>query len=853
MTQDPGYEYIDENRRAIVDILKKQGINLVPIPQGRGKALGFGWDRWCSEKCSHVILDKQDFAVFEGITSDNLAILDLEMRNTSNEERDKTLLPIIQEVFPNATDITLVVETGNGYHVYFKTHGRALRSSDFKKNEITIEIKGQGKYVVGPSSKHYDKDEDGNYVLSGKVYKIISNTTEIITVDPEEFLKNLLSKGWSATGKHKKVSELYEGLKDKGENSNRQEDLIRILSSIKIKNPEFTFNDISYHGYTINSQFKTPYPHTIVDEKIKNSWNFACDVLSNRINEILEKDELFSKLWNQKPESNKVAQTAYAIVTICYKTGFIVVKSELKKKLHEWCKLHNVNPDLGSKDIDRAVTKVIENIFSDSKKFPEIKKICYDLGVLQKPITFDHDQMAEAGEWIKGRYNIKRIELTGDLIYFNERNYEGNAKEFIKNVASSCLVKHSNKSVNEVVGYVERTAPIIKNTDIEKHVHLKCLLDGIYNIKTGEFTEKFNPDYIILNLIPHNFDESVKYTNIQNIISDILDDKKDQQTYFDFASTCLHPYTGIDFQLGLVGPPGSGKTTLLKMLDRSFGPDNVAHATIHLIAKDMTTQKDVAFKFLNSDEDLSSEDIKQTDVIKKWITQDKFTGRSIYAHSSTFRPTSRLMFNANGIYEISNPDDAQAVYQRTHIIKVKNLFRGTPREKKALTDKIDEKEYGGFVTYLLKNATEIYDLQKIHYPQNTKTTENLWNEYGNNIRAFIETWIERGSDYKIPSTEIWSKWLSHSIECRIPPKGKTQFYKKFDEIIGNSAIQIRLDKDTNCWGYLGLRLKSPNEVMIQQTFDKTTKGEIITLIKNSDINEEGLEKIKEFVTNVSKL
>ena len=854
MTQESSYEYIDENRDAILDILRKQGLNLIPIPKGRGKKLGDNWDRWANEKCNDEITNDLDFAVMAGITSDNLSIIDFEIKNSTDELRDKILLPVMDEIFPNAINESLVAKSGNGYHAYIKTD-KQLTSKNFKKNGITIEIKGQNKegkskYVIGPSSKHYDLDEDGNFFLSGKVYKIISNTTQIKTLNAEDFINGLLNKGWKPTGIDTQVKNLYSQLKEKSSGDNRQGDMIRILESIIIKNPDLPFEVISYIGNWINSEFREPYPQKIVDEKILKSWNFARDVLRNKTNEILENNELFSKLWNDKPEENKEAEKAHALVTICIKSGFMVVKSELKKKLTQWCKIHKVNP-YSNLDLGRAINTVIETTFLDGKKFPIIKKICYDLGVLGKPITFDQDQIAEAGEWIKGRHHVKRIELTGDLIRFNDRHYEREAKEFIKNASSQCLVKHTNNSVNEVVGYVERTSPIIKSVEIEKSIHLKCLLNGIYNVKTGEFLDSFNPDYIILNQIPHNFDENVKYETIENIVKEILPEEKDYQTYYDFGSTCLHPYTGIDFQLGLVGIPGSGKSTLLKLFNKGFGSDNVEHATIHLIAKDMTTQKDVAYKFLNSDEDLSSEDIKQIDVLKKWITQDYFTGRSIYVHSSKYRPTSRLMFVANGLYEISNPDDALAIYERTHLIKVKNKFRGTIKEKKAITDKIDDIEYDGFITYLLKNATDIYKNQKIRFPQNSKTTENLWNEYGNNIRAFIETWIEKGPEFRNQNSEIWSKWLSHALENDISSKGRTKFYEKFDEITGNSAIQIRQDKDTLYWGYLGLRLKSPKEVTTQQTFDKTTKGQVITLIKNLVINEQGLEKIREFVTNVT--
>ena len=828
MTKD---NYIEENREAILELYKKIGANLVPIPKGRGKKLGLGWNKYSIQKCIDPITNDLDFAVLAGETSNGLIFLDVEIKNVSDKKRKSILLPIIKEIFGNDVfSKTIVVRTGNGYHVYFRNTGRKLNSKNFSKNGITIEIKGQGKYVIGASSRHYDKDADDNQYLSGKIYEIISDTTKVLEIDGEIFINKLLKKKWNPSGDSKKVSEIYTELSQKGEGSNRQGDLIRLLASLKLKNPEFDISDLKFHAYRINEQFKTSYPKKTVEEKVIVSWNFANNILQNKSDTILENDELFSKIWNEKPDEDKVGSNARSLVSLCIKNGYIVVKSELRKKLLAWCHKHSVNPISNSPDVNRSVKAVVDGIFSDNKKFIEIKKICYELGISQKPIVFDQDQIAECGEWVKARLRVKRIELNGDMIFFNEMYYERNADEIIARYSAEALVKHTNNSVKEVVGYIERTSQIIKNSDIARDVHLKCLLNGIYNIETGEFTEGFNPDYIILNQIPHNYNES-NYDSIYKKVSQILTDEKDRQTYFDFSSTCLHPHTGIDFEYGLVGIAGTGKTQLGNLLDITFGENNVSHASIHQIATDPTIQQDIAYDFLNYDEELSSADIKFINVLKKWITQGKFTGRSIYKHKAEFRPTARLMFMTNSIFEIPNSDDALAIYERSYLAKTTTKFRGKSGEIKNIWKNTDEKEYEGFITYLLKNATEIFKNQTIHYPQNTEDTERLWNEYGNNIHKFIEQWIEKGSQFKNPSAEIFSKWIGFAVENKVDSKTKQQFYEKFNEIIGSSSIKIRDGMD-EYYGYLGIKLKTDEDLSKEKKFNKTPKGKALKLIEN---------------------
>ena len=148
---------------------------------------------------------------------------------------------------------------------------------------------------------------------------------------------------------------------------------------------------------------------------------------------------------------------------------------------------------------------------------------------------------------------------------------------------------------------------------------------------------------------------------------------------------------------------------------------------------------------LNIDNDLSHESIKHIDVLKKWITQDGFTGRRIYEYSSTFRPMSRLMFMANDLYEIPNSDDADAIYDRTYIIRVDKKFRHQSDEVKRIMEKtVTVSQLEGFATYLLKNATWMHQNEKYHFSMSVNEVEDVWNTFGNRIKMFIEKWIERG-------------------------------------------------------------------------------------------------------------
>ena len=420
---------------------------------------------------------------------------------------------------------------------------------------------------------------------------------------------------------------------------------------------------------------------------------------------------------------------------------------------------------------------------------------------------------------------------------------EKNAEALIRRHARTSIIKSKNTDMNELIKYIEDSCKIITSDDIEKFVHLKCFLNGTFDIKKGEFTDSFSPQNIILNQIPRNYIKKGKYETIEKRICEIIPDKKDRQSYLDFGSSCLLAYSGIDFQLGLVGIAGCGKSKLAQLFKLTFGKDNVKHAAIHDITDDPTLRKDIAYSFLNIDEDMSSSDIGKIESLKKWITQEEFSGRSIYAHETTYRPTTRLMFVANGLYEIPNPDDALAIYERTHIIKLTQKFRGTKKEIKNIWEDVSDSEFDEFISYLIRNISKIYKNQSIKYPQTTTQTENLWNEYGNNIRQFIEEWIEKDPEAKQQNGEIHSRWLQHCIDKGISPKGRNQFYDKFNEIIGSSPTKFR-DGDDLFYGYIGIKLKTIDEKSEQTRIDQTVKGSILKLITHLEEKDPRLKEIK---------
>ena len=680
-------------------------------------------------------------------------------------------------------------------HIYFYTKFPIQSQAPLAGNNIPqIEIKSGGKFLLYCAGGTH---KDGSPIE-------ILNCIEPALVEKEQ-LENKIDKIFKKYGLtylekkldlsiSKPIHQIDSGKKlEKG--SNRGQHILSYLDSKLLKNPELDKKDLIYFARKYESEHcSEKYDDTKIESLVDQAIKFCVDKLKER--QVQEESKLKQKEILEKYQGEQAIVPLGRMYIIDKK---MVVKSEIIQNISQ------LIPTIEGNKSKKLVEKIIDSLFEDRKLFQIIKQHCKEYGESKTKIVFDNDQLIEVSYWIMGRYHFKRIELTGKLIYHSQY-YEKTTGEFIKRVARECLIKSRNSTMSEIVGYIEDSAPLISNSDIANDVHLKCLNNGTYNIVTGEFVDSFDPENIVLNQIPHNYDKNSTWAEIDRKVSEIISNKEDKQSFYDCLSTCLHPYTGIDLQFGGVGEAGTGKSQLGELSIMVLGSKNVSNASIHQIATDSTIQQDIAYNFLNIDSEMSDDIISRMDILKKWITQDPFNGRSIYEHSVPFRPTCRLGFMANEIYDILKKSDALAMYERTYLVTFNNKFRTTEREIKNVFAKVATKsELDGFITYLLHNATEIYKRGNITFPQSTAITESIWDKFGNRLEHFIDKWFIDEPHINCSKNKIWEKWMQESHKKELWTGDKTKFFVNFETKTGKFVKKIRIGDDT-VWGYENMRL-----------------------------------------------
>lgn len=264
---------------------------------------------WHNEINENPINPKDGLCVFCGLTSMNLMVLDLD---------DETLF----EHFKNYLDQTFIVKTGKkGFHLYFRTFENLKSKSLTNSKGQHIDILGQGKIAVLPPSIHPD---------TNRQYEIISDKKikQLTTQEEQGLYQKLKDLGFAISEDKKPVSELHDKNFVKTEGQNRGEDLLRVIDSWKIKNPELTESMLFLMANEYNNlHFNPPYPKDKVKSLVKQGIEFIESKNQEQKTELkihiiqetnpIEIDHDVGSFTNKQwPDVAKTIQSMYHFVTL---------------------------------------------------------------------------------------------------------------------------------------------------------------------------------------------------------------------------------------------------------------------------------------------------------------------------------------------------------------------------------------------------------------------------------------------------------------------------------------------------------------------------------------------------------
>lgn len=194
--------------------------------------------------------------------------------------------------------------------------------------------------------------------------------------------------------------------------------------------------------------------------------------------------------------------------------------------------------------------------------------------------------------------------------------------------------------------------------------------DGIYNMKTGEFTREFDPSIVFHFAVPHYFpkrnEKKIKYA--RSITFDRMFDNPEPM--ITALACALAGEIGLKTFYLCPGDHNAGKSLLSQILKNCFGKYVATFTADNLAISSGTDTKDQAQKYrwalahryarILTSSEVSMQKPLDGDMIKKHASggNDALNGREHYKSEEAFRPNYTMFSFLNDIPEIKPFDNA---------------------------------------------------------------------------------------------------------------------------------------------------------------------------------------------------
>lgn len=428
--------------------------------------------------------------------------------------------------------------------------------------------------------------------------------------------------------------------------------------------------------------------------------------------------------------------------------------------------------EISNDDIKTAITLINKYVLPDPLSDSEIDKILRD-DSFKKPVFYGKNGQLlfnVFAAYIKNNHHV--IKLDNQLHIFKDgvyiSGYEVIEKEMIKIIPSL-----SARNRAEVLKYLELIAPVIEGTASANYIAFN---NGIYNLDT-EKLEDFNPDIIVKNKIPHDYN----YYAYDDAMDGMLDriscyDDSIRDLLEEMAGYCMYRRNELRKAFILIGDKANGKSTFLDCIVNMIGVENTSALDLGELGDRFRTAE-LFGKLVNVGDDIGDEFIANPAVFKKVVSGDRLTIEKKGQHPFDFCNYSKLLFSANNIPRIK--DKTGAVLDRLVIVPFNANF-----SKK-------DKDYDPYIKYKLRSDAAMQYLIQISLDglkrvlaNNSFTICNKvqseldeYNEQNNPIIGFFKELDIDSEVNNQPTKDVYMRYKLYCNEGSFTPLSTIEFSK----------------------------------------------------------------------------
>ena len=402
---------------------------------------------------------------------------------------------------------------------------------------------------------------------------------------------------------------------------------------------------------------------------------------------------------------------------------------------------------------------------------------------------------AEFAEYLKNNFHIKKI--NGQLHMYKDGIYISGIKEIESEMIK--IIPNLNKTKrNETISYLDI---LCMDNIIPNNTRYIAFNNCLYDLEDDVYLD-FNPDFIIQNKIPFNYNPA-SYYELTDITLNKLscNDKEIRNLLEELIGYCLFRRNELRMTFMLVGDKKNGKSTFLAMLSNLLGLENISSLDLSELDKRFKTAE-LFGKLANIGDDIGEDFISNTALFKKIATGDRISAERKGQDPFEFNPYCKLIFSANNPPRIR--DKTGAVLSRLILIPFNAVFDKNDPEFDPLikTKLICDESMEYLINLGIKALKRV--LKNREFTKSELAQKELYNyeRLNNPILEFVD-------DCKVENEEVGLVYKRYQVYCaenNYNPLSKIEFSKQIIKItklesklvkINGKVIRIYKKTDTS--------------------------------------------------------
>ena len=384
------------------------------------------------------------------------------------------------------------------------------------------------------------------------------------------------------------------------------------------------------------------------------------------------------------------------------------------------------------------------------------------------------------------KYCFKSMKDTKEIYYYDTTNgiYLKDADWLIEQECIKYYPEIGTKDVNDIKNRII-WSNYIDRTEFDPDIEWLCCKNVMINLLTGE-SKKHDPNFMATVQIPHtyvNLDKTpckpLPY-KILNFLHEVMSNDDDVETVLDFIAYCL--WRGFPFHKWLLfnGSGRNGKGVTTELITRFIGYKNVSNETLHRLLSNNFATASLYNKMINVDADLSSDEFKQTGMLKKLTGNDWIIAEHKFKEPFHYKNYAKLIFSANKMP--ITPDESDAFFVRPIIINFPNQYLGDKADPYLIEKLTTEAEMSALLNLILKRLPRVLK----DGISRTSTIDENYTKYmqsSDPIRLFAETSTKKVLDALAWETKdsVYSAYEKFCSDRNLPKESSETFSRKFKQ------------------------------------------------------------------------